>query len=77
MKFKEEVPMKPRLGSLIFCSILVHFCATVGLCETKQFIVFFDFPLAGVTDTRLRPFVPPALSSAAISPLTGTNTASF
>ena len=44
--------MKNRLGSFIFCSILVFFCATVGLCETKQFIVFFDFPLAGVTDTE-------------------------
>lgn len=50
-KFKEEASMKNRLGSFIFCSILVFFCAS-GLSETKQFIVFFDFPLAGVTVGR-------------------------
>lgn len=36
----------------ICCSILLIFCATAGLSATKQFIVFFDFPLSGVTDTE-------------------------
>ena len=36
----------------ICCSILLLLCATAGLSATKQFIVFFDFPLSGVTDTE-------------------------
>lgn len=34
------------------CSMLLLFCATVGFSATKQFIVFFDFPLSGVTNTQ-------------------------
>ncbi len=48
--------MKNRLGSFILCSIVVLFCATVGLSKTKQFIVFFDFPLADNTQaTAINP----------------------
>jgi len=39
-------------ASSVFCSILLLLCATVALSATTQFIVFFDFPLSGVTNTE-------------------------
>lgn len=36
----------------VFCAIVLLFCSTVGWSATRQFIVVFDFPLSGVTNTQ-------------------------